>query len=314
MSDEQPIDGAADGPGGGLSARGVTVLSLVANASLSAAKIAAGVLFFSQTILADGLHSLSDLVTDVAVLAGLRASGKPADGDHHYGHGRVSTLVALFVGGFLLLAAGYIAYGAIDAIHAHLDGHADQPVRPLVPLLAAIVSIPAKEALFRITRAVGRRTQDRSLVANAWHHRSDAFSSVAAAAGLAGILVGGAGWWFLDPLTAIVLSTFIVVMAIRIMAGSAEELIDRAPEAATMAAIEDAVAGTRGVRTHHAVRARQVGGKVEMDVHVQVDGELSVREGHDIAKAVRKRIVEADPSVVQVIVHVEPAEAPRPEP
>jgi cation diffusion facilitator family transporter len=228
--------------------------------------------------------------------------------DHHYGHGRVSTLVALFIGGALLLAAGYILYSAIQAIHARVDGNAQHVIRPLVPLIAALVSVVVKEGLFRVTRAVGQRTGDRSLVANAWHHRSDTFTSIAAAAGLTGVLIGGVDWWFLDPLTAIVLSAFLVTMAIRIMKDAAAELIDQAPAARKMARIEEAVRGTPGVRTHHGVRARQVGGKVEMDVHVQVGAEMSVREGHDIASDVRRRIVEADPSVAEVIVHVEPAE------
>jgi len=293
---------------GGAAARNVTLLGLAANLVLAAGKIAAGVVFFSQIILADGLHSLSDLVTDLAVLAGLQVSGKPADVHHHYGHRRVSTLVALFIGIALLVAAAYIVYSAIEAIHAQLDGRPKQAVRPLVPLIAALVSVVVKESLFRVTRAVGRRTGDRSLAANAWHHRSDTFTSIAAAAGLIAVLIGGADWWFLDPLTALVLSAFLMTVAIRIMKNSAAELIDQAPAATKMARIEEAVAETPGVQTYHGVRARQVGGKVEMDVHVQVDGQMSVRQGHDIASDVRRRIVEVDPSVAQAIVHVEPAD------
>lgn len=308
MSADAYKHGAAAAKAGGASARNVTVLGLVANLVLAAGKIAAGALFFSQTILADGLHSLSDLGTDFAVLAGLRVSGKPADGDHHYGHGRVSTLVALFIGAALLAAAGYILYSAIQAIHARFHGYAQRVVQPLVPLIAALASVVVKEGLFRVTRTVGRRTGDRSLVANAWHHRSDTFTSIAAAAGLSAVLIGGEHWWFLDPLTAIVLSAFLVTMAVRIMKDAAAELIDQAPASRQMARIEDVVRETPGVRTYHGVRARQVGGKVEMDVHVQVDPEMSVREGHDIASDVRRRIVEADPSVAEVIVHIEPAD------
>jgi cation diffusion facilitator family transporter len=293
----------------------VAWLSVAVNTLLAAGKVLAGTLFRSQVILADGLHSLSDLVTDAAVIAGLRASQKPADPDHPYGHRRISTLVALFIGAALLAAAAYIAYNGVRLFRGHVAGHTSLPVRPAVPLCVALASVLVKELLFRLTRRVGRQTEDPSLVANAWHHRSDAFSSVAAAAGLGGVLMGGSAWRFLDPLMAIVLSAFLVVIAVRLLASSAAELVDRAPEAARLAGLSRAVAGTAGVRSYHAVRARQVGGKVEMDVHVQVDPELTVREGHDIASAVRSEVQKADPKVVEVIVHVEPADesaAPRP--
>ncbi|HOF18061.1 MAG TPA: cation diffusion facilitator family transporter, partial [Phycisphaerae bacterium] len=159
--------------------RSVTWLSVVVNTLLAAGKVLAGVFFHSQTILAEGLHSFSDLATDIAVLAGLRVSGKPADDCHHYGHRRATALVTLFVGAALLAAAGYVAYNAITAFHDYLDDRRS-PIRPVVPLLLALVSIPSKEWLFRLTRAVGRRAGDDSLVANAWHHRSDAFAATAA--------------------------------------------------------------------------------------------------------------------------------------
>ncbi|MCD6365175.1 MAG: cation diffusion facilitator family transporter, partial [Planctomycetes bacterium] len=146
------------------------------------------------------------------------------------------------------------------------------------------------------------------LLANAWHHRSDALSSLAAAVGLAAVAVGGRKWAFMDPLTAMVLGTFLLTVAVRIMRTSAAELIDRAPAQKTLDGIELAVARTQGVISYHAVRARQVGGKIAMDIHVQVDPELTVRAGHDIAGAVRRRVMEADSSVIETIVHIEPFE------
>ncbi|HAU39300.1 MAG TPA: cation-efflux pump [Phycisphaerales bacterium] len=293
-----------------LNPRSVTWLSVLVNTLLAAGKILAGVVFYSQTILADGLHSLSDLVTDIAVLAGLRVSDKPADDCHHYGHRRVSTLTSLFIGAALLAAAGYIAYNAINLFHDFIDNKSMPAVRPVLPLVMALLSIVSKEILFRVTRIVGQRVGDNSLIANAWHHRSDAFSSIAAAAGLAGVLIGGENWRFLDPLMAIVLSAFLVVVALQIMYSSASELIDRAPEAQLLATIEQAIRDTHGVRSHHAFRARRIGGKVDMDVHVQVDPNLTVHEGHDIASAVRDAVQRADANVVKVIVHVEPAAGP----
>ena len=295
----------SEAPGTGtswLTPRSVTWYGVAVDVVLSVGKIGGGVLFSSQAILADGLHSTSDLMTDFAVLAGLKVSDKPADGEHHYGHRRVATLVAMFIGAVLLLAGGGIGYRAIVSL---------QRPAPLVgaggAFWIAAAAIPIKEILYRITRYVGRRESDISFLANAWHHRSDAVTSVAAAAGLGGVLLGGPKWIMLDALTALVLAAFLAVVAFRIIISSASELIDQAPSSETLSGIKQAVAATEGVRSFHAIRARRIGGKVEMDVHVQVAPQLTVREGHDIAVAVRHAVRQADAKVVEVIVHVEPA-------
>lgn len=284
--------------------RSVTWASVVANMALAAAKILAGIFTYSQTILADGLHSGSDLVTDIAVLAGLRVSSRPADSGHNYGHGRVSTLVAMFVGAALLAAAGWIAYSAISSLH---EGSRHN-VSPDLPFWLAMISIPVKEILFRVTRTIGRRTGNLSLIANAWHHRTDAFTSIAAAIGLGGVIIGGADWQFLDAMTAMVLTAFLIVVAMQIMIKSGSELIDSAPSEESLAQIEEAVTGTAGVVSYHAMRARQVGGAVEMDIHIQVDPLLTVGQGHDIAAAVKRRLLESPCDISEVIVHIEPAE------
>ena len=288
-------------PGRLQTAAGVTLLGGVVNVLLSAAKLAVGVICHSQSIFVDGLHSLSDLATDLAVLAGIRISRRPADSDHHYGHRRAMTLVTALLGLALLGAAGVVGYRAVMSFR-----QTPAPLQPMLPLIAAGVSIVLKELLYHITVRVGRRTQDTSVVANAWHHRSDAFSSIAAAAGLSAAAVGGAKWHFADHLAAFVLASFLVVVAWRIFRGAAGELMDRAPSRRVMGQIQQAVADTSGVRSFHAFRARQLGGKVEMDVHVQVDPELTVRQGHDIASTVRARVTESCPEVQTVIVHIEP--------
>lgn len=290
---------------GGLSPLATTWLGLVANAVLAVAKLLAGFLFSSQIILADGLHSASDLITDVAVLAALRVSRKPADRDHLYGHRRFATLVAMFVGAALLGGGVIIAIGAIRTLHGP---NLMRTISSPVPLLLAMATIPIKEALFRITRSVGQRTGNTAVTANAWHHRSDAFSSMAAAAGLVAVSLGGADWAFLDPMVALILAAFLVMAAVRIIRISASELVDKAPVAATLNAIELAVAQTPGVAGYHAFRARKVGGKIAVDVHVQVDPKLTVRDGHDIASEVRRQVIAANRLVIETIVHIEPAE------
>jgi cation diffusion facilitator family transporter len=287
---------------GVLAPRSVTWLGMGVNAALGVGKVLVGVVFRSQAILADGFHSASDMVTDAAVLAGLRVSKKPADEDHHYGHRRASTLAALFVGLALVGAAAWIAYKALLGLHGPSEA-----VRGPLPFVMALVSIPAKEVLYRLTRRVGRRFGDVSLTANAWHHRSDAFTSLAAAVGLGGVLIGGAEWQFLDHVTALLLAVFLVVAAARVVRESAEEMMDRAPGRTLLDRIERVVGETDGVVSFHAFRARRVGGRVEMDIHVQVDPKLTVRQGHAIATDVKRRVLKADPSVVEAIVHVEPA-------
>lgn len=291
-----------------LSPNGITWVSVAINVTLTAAKVVVGIVCRSQALIADGVHSGSDLATDVPVLAALRVSGKPADRTHHYGHLRVNTLAALVVGAVLLGVAGMIAYDAIRVLHKYIHRHPVPELRASLPFWLALASAPIKEMLFQVMRYVGRKASNMAVVANAWHSRADALAAVATAAGLGGVLAGGLEWQFLDPVTAIVLAAFLVVVSLRIMAGAASELIDRAPSQAVLDNIRRVLAGTEGVHSFHAFRARQLGGKVEMDVHVQVDPHLTVAAGHDIASTVRRRVQEADASVVEVIVHVEPAE------
>jgi cation diffusion facilitator family transporter len=264
-------------------------------------KIGVGLAARSQALLADGLHSVSDLVTDSAVLVGLRVSARPADEDHHYGHRRVTTLVAVFVGVALLATAVWIVYNAIATLKTPRD-----EILGMVPFWVALVSIAPKELLYRLTLKVGREAGDRSIVANAWHHRTDAFTSMAAAAGLAGVAFGGPEWAFLDQLTAVVLSAFLAVTAVGIIRESVAELVDVAPGREVSERIERTVAGTPGVLEFHRLRLRMMGGSIMLDVHVHVDPTLSVVEGHDIATEVRARLMECGCAVTEAIVHVEP--------
>ncbi|MBN1943558.1 MAG: cation transporter [Phycisphaerae bacterium] len=283
--------------------RGITWLGLVLNLVLAGGKITAGVLFGSQAILADGVHSLTDLASDIAVLIGLRYGDRPADPEHPYGHRRMHTLVAMFIGLGLLALAWEIGYRAVMTLH--------ESPRPIVgpwPLALALITIPVKEALYQLTAAVGRRTDNPAVVANAWHHRTDALSSIAAAGGIAGAMFLGESWAILDPLAAVVIAAFLVMASAKLIWSSAGELTDRAPGEKKMSRIANLVLQTPGVRAYHAIRARKLGGKVDMDVHVMVDPNLTVREGHDIAADVRRRIRAAEPTVQQVIVHVEPDE------
>ena len=289
---------------GSLTPTGVTIMGVIANTVLGGSKLLAGLLFNSQAILADGLHSISDLATDLAVLAGIRISSRPADESHHYGHRRAMTLTTALLGLGLLAAGGLVGYGALRTFTEDIP----PPVRAILPLALAVASVVIKEALYHLTVRVGRRARDTSVVANAWHHRSDAMTSVAAAAGLTVVLIGGKKWHFMDHATALVLACFLAVVAWRILREAAADLMDRAPSQAVTDEIQQAIAQTSGVRSFHAFRARKLGEMVEMDIHVQVDGDIAVSRGHDIATEVRQRVEDCCPNVISVIVHVEPFE------
>jgi len=281
--------------------KSVTRLGLALNIVLSIGKLLAGIFCGSLAILVDGIHSATDMVTDVVVLVGLRISEAPPDENHHYGHGRVSTLVAMFIGASLLGVGIMISYRAVVSLH---EPHS--MVRPTIPFWIALASVPAKELLYRLTAKVAEKTGNLSLAANAWHHRTDALTSIAAAAGLAGVALGGPSWAFLDHVTALVLAAFLFSAAIGIVKDAAGELIDKAPKTDVLNQINEIASTTDGVRDYHAVRARMHGGQIDMDIHILVDSELTVLEGHDIARNVRKRICQSEHGVRDVIVHVEP--------
>lgn len=286
----------------------MTVAGLVVNVALTLAKLLAGLVGQSAAIIADGLHSLSDLASDIAVLWGIRASRAPADADHHFGHSRYEAIVTMFIGILLAAAALYVGTESLVTLSHRHPGPTNW-----LPFWAAVGSIGLKEALFWVTRAVGRRYGNTAITANAWHHRSDSFSSIAAAAGIAGTLIGGPSWAFLDHLTAVVLAAFLVVIGVRVMRGALQELSDRAPALRDQERLERAILAIPGVVGFHAFRARRSGGAVEIDVHIRVDPQLTVRQGHDIATRVEHDLEETLADPVSVVVHVEPEGLPHPD-
>ncbi len=293
---------------GSLTPRGVTWLGLWINILLTGLKVSVGLFFASKTILVDGLHSGMDLVSDVGVLAGISYAALPASGKFPYGRRRVGTLMAMTVGLLLVGLSVAVAYRAAVALH-HIFVHGEiRQLRPLVPFITAILSIGVKEWLFRITHRVAQYHHDMLLEANAWHHRSDAFSSLAAAIGLGGVLIGGMNWQFLDPAFAIVMSALLLLAAGRILIRSARELTDHAPDKAVVASIEQVMAACTGVVEYHAMRARTIGGLVIVDVHVRVNPALTVSQGHDIATTVKRDVLAVNPQVMDVVVHIEPAD------
>jgi cation diffusion facilitator family transporter len=275
-------------------------VGLVCNLGLAAAKAAAGVLGHSQAVLADAVHSLSDVATDFAIILGVKFWSAPADENHPHGHGRIETLVTVVIG--LALAAVAVGMG-VRAIHGLRHGVEMPPTG--IALAAAVLSIGVKEGLYRWTAAVGRSVKSSATVANAWHHRSDAFSSIPAAAAVAVTLVDPE-WAVVDRVGAVVVCLLILQASWRVLRPAVEQLIDRGAPAADRRQIEALALEVDGVESAHAVRTRYVGAELSVDLHVEVDGSLSVTEGHGIAMAVRRKLVEEGPDVADAVVQVEP--------
>jgi cation diffusion facilitator family transporter len=275
-------------------------VGLFANLALAAIKMAAGVVGHSHAVVADAIHSLSDLVTDVALLAGVQFWSKPADERHPHGHQRIETLVTVLIGASL----GVVALGLMwDAV---VGGHGGRSLTPTpVALAAAVLSIVVKEVLCRWTLAEGRRVDSPALIANAWHHRSDSLSSVPAALAVA-VAVAAPEFAFVDRIGALVVCIFILFAAGRILAPALSQLIDTGAPREDRRRIRQLALGVAGVEDAHAIRTRYVGSTLAVDLHVEVNAELSVEEGHAIGEAVRQRLLDQGPKVADVLVHVEP--------
>ena len=283
--------------------RRVTVAGLIVNLLLAVGKGAAGVVGQSQAVVADGVHSLSDLTSDIAVLIGMRYWSEPADAEHPHGHRRIETLVSLFIGGLLAVVALGLIHEALEDL-----GRAERVVPGWIAFAAALVSIVAKEILYRWTARAGKRARSSALAANAWHHRTDALSSIPAALAVAGAQVVPE-WWFLDAVGTVVVSFLILQGAVGVALPAARQCVDTAAPRADRDAILRITEATSGVMSVHRLRTRYLGPDLGVDLHVTVSGELTVRQGHDIAELVKSRIIGEGPDVVDVEVHIEPEEA-----
>lgn len=282
--------------------RDITVIGLAVNVMLSALKFVLGILGHSHAVVADAVHSLSDMGTDLLILLGVKFWSAPADERHPYGHERLETVVTLFIS--ILLAAVALGLGW-DAVR-RIGGEAARP--PLsIALLGPLVSIVAKEILFRRTRAVGKRVHSSALIANAWHHRSDALSSIPALIAVAAASANPK-WAFLDPLGAMVVAILILKVAWDIASPALSELMDHGASREDLHEIETLACSVDGVASIHRLRTRRVGSGWFVDLHAEVDPEMTVRESHDIASALQDKLLEDGPSVADVTVHIEPDE------
>ncbi len=274
-----------------------TLVGAFANLMLSVVKFIGGVVGNSTALVADAVHSLSDLLTDAIVLATHKIGQIPADSNHPYGHGRAETIGATIVGGVIILAGFWIAYDVSQAI---LSGK--QLVPTWLAAGAAVFSILVNEGIFHYTRRVGEKTNSPAIIANAWHHRSDAISSVAA---LAGILGAHFGYPIMDPLAGGVVAIMILKVGYEILTDGLRDLMDTGLSKDHTREIQKIIDDIPEVIKYHDLRTRTLGGEVFMDVHILVDTDLTVTEGHAVAERVRRGLITAFDKVQDVLVHVD---------
>jgi cation diffusion facilitator family transporter len=280
--------------------RRITWIGLLCNVALSTIKSVTGLLAGSQALVADGIHSLSDITTDIAILLGERFWLAPADKNHPYGHRRIEAMITVLISALLAAAAVGIGYDALATLQRQDTGAPDW-----FAFAVAMISIVIKEILFRFTRAVGRAIRSSAVQANALHHRSDAFSSIPVALAVL-VAILKPEWAFVDHAGALVVSFFILYSAWQIARPALGELSDSGANEATRQRIRELVLQIDGVRDCHALRTRRNGPGLIVDLHVLVDPELSVRTGHEIAVNVRRQLLDDGPSILDVLVHIEP--------
>jgi cation diffusion facilitator family transporter len=275
-----------------------TLVSVAVNLVLTTVQVVVGVLAHSQALIADGIHSLSDLIADFVVLLANQHSRKEADDDHHYGHHRYETAASLVLGALLLSVGVGMLWSAV-----HKLGEPDliPKVKP-VALYVALMALVAKEALFRYMLAAAELVRSSMLVANAWHARSDAASSLVVALGIVGNLMG---YPLLDPVAALIVGFMVTKMGWEFGWDALNDLMDRSVSEEQIAEITTLLSETPGVQGVHDLRTRKMGDMIMVDAHLEVDGELSVRQGHDIATQARVRVMSKLP-VLDVMTHLDP--------
>jgi cation diffusion facilitator family transporter len=283
----------------------VTLWGSIGNLVLLSFKFVAGIVAGSSAMVADAVHSLSDFLTDLIVLVFVRIGAKPQDESHDYGHGKFETLATLFVALALVGAAiGIIVSGSLK-IARWLQGETLE-TPGMLALWAALLSILVKEVLFRITIAKGKALDSPAVIANAWHHRSDALSSIGAAIGIGGAILLGQRWAVLDPLASIVVGGMLVKVAWDLLKVSTGELTDSSLSAETEREIEDIIRSFPQVSEPHNLRTRRIGNRIAIESHVRLDGGMTLDEAHDIVSAIEDRIRERFGHGTIVTIHMEP--------
>jgi cation diffusion facilitator family transporter len=278
----------------------ITWIGLFLNITLVATKFLVGYLGKSQAVIADAVHSLSDTATDFAVIIGVKFWSAPPDDNHPYGHRRIESIITTSIGLALAVVAVGITYSALTSIHKM-----DSAQAGWVALTGPAMSIVLKELLFRWTMTIGKQSKSSAVIANAWHHRSDALSSLPAFIAVAASALNPA-WAFVDHIGALIVSLFILKVSWDIIRPALSELADSGASEAERETIKKIAFKVDGVKDVHAIRTRRLGPNLYVDFHILVDPDIPVRLGHDISEEVKRELIAEGPDIVDVVVHLEP--------
>ena len=283
----------------------VTLLGMFINIALFAFKLVAGIVGRSGAMIADAVHSASDFATDIVVLAFVRISSKPRDDDHKWGHGKYETLASLIIGVALFAVGVDIFMDSALKIKAVTDGEV-LPRPGIIAIVAAAVSIVAKELLYQYTARRGRALESPSVVANAWHHRSDALSSIGALLGIGAAYLLGEKWRIADPIAAIVVAALIIKVAIDLCSTALAELLEKSLPRATEEEIISIISATPNVYKPHNLRTRRIGSNIAIEVHIRVDGAMTVQDSHEISREIEHSLRARFGEQTAVAIHIEP--------
>ena len=278
--------------------RKITWWGIAANVFLAMIKIIVGIIIQSVSLIADGIHSFSDLMTDVAVLISSRAARRPPDENHQYGHGKFETFGSIIIGLVLALVGGGIVWSALLSIIKH-----EQNYPGFSLIIVALISVGIKEVLFQQTRRIAIKTHSSALFANAWHHRSDAFSSFAVILGGVGSLYG---FGYSDHIAGVIVGTMIIIVALKILVEGLKELSEHSLDMSTLNTIENILEEFEGVGLWHQLRTRRIGSELFVDVNIHVKPTLTVLESHKMTQEIEQLIQSKISMPVNTLIHVEP--------
>lgn len=283
----------------------ITIIGSIVNLVLVVFKFTAGILGHSAAMIADAIHSLSDFVTDVIVIFFVGISNKPQDKNHDYGHGKYETLATAIIGIVLLLVGFGVLWNGSSKIFQIINGTIIESPG-VIALWAAIISIVFKEILYQYTVIKGKKINSKVVIANAWHHRSDAFSSIGTALGVGGAILFGKQWVILDPISAVVVSIFIIKVAISLLKPCLDELLEKSLSDAIEKEIEGIVTSFDGVSEPHNLRTRRLGSSIAIEIHIRMNGEMSLAESHCIACDIEDKLRKQYGESTHIGIHIEP--------
>ncbi len=278
----------------------VTLLGLLINLILTSTKLIVGILGNSQAVIADGFHSLSDMITDLSILLGVNFWLAPPDENHPYGHRRIEALFTISISIILFFVALLLIYNSITNIQ---DGNNEIPKK--IALLGSVLTIILKEFVYQITIKTGKKIRSSALIANAWHHRSDALSSIPVIIAVI-VAIYFPNLAFVDNIGAVIVSIFIFKVSFNILKPALNELSDHGADQQACDSIKHIASSVEGVKDAHAIRTRKVGNGYHVDMHILVDPNLTVKDGHDISENVTNILLNKGPNIIDVIIHIEP--------